>query len=609
MIPRNVREQPMHSAFPTQSDLARALAAGSRDRLLPGAANPALLSRHPAALDNVESAARAALAEPPPALPWSAFRLFHDSGDRRSYEAPYFARRVQMARLAVCILAGRDADGALLAALEDVLWSICDEYSWSVPAHLPRERPAAPGVRDARRFLDLFSSETAFMLAETLHVLGGRIDPRVVARVRSEVRERVLDSYLGPYETPFWAGGLNNWGAVCAGAIGAAFLHEERDPARLRRAIVSVIGTLEAYIGNFPADGACEEGPSYWAYGFGYFALFAQLLCDYTGGAVDLFKTDAATRISAFQQRIRLDARRVASFADGTRFADVSGWLPAVLHAHYPALPAGDGSLERESAANLLFGPLLRGFLYCDPASRDAGPADAVEHFPDTQWLVVRRAPFAFAAQFGDNGVSHNHNDVGSFLLVDGGREGPMDLGSGLYTRQYFGAERYGDAIFCCGSQGHGVPLVGGAVQRDGSAFRAAEVRLKRTPCDAEIVFSGDIAPAYGLPALRSLRRSFRIRPADGAVEIRDAFLHDGGLPASTERFVGYEKPVIEAPGQARFGVFAVRFDPALAATVRDFPFPTRDGEKTAHALDIALPAGTTCFAIDFKRLPSSSLP
>ena len=315
----------MHSAFPSQKEIVRALAAGSPDRLLPGAANPALFSRHAAALDNVESAARAALAEPMPALPWSAFRLFHDTGDRRSYEVPYTARRVQMARLVVCILAGRDSNGALLAALEDLLWAICDECSWSVPAHLPRENPVAPGVRDARRFLDLFSSETAFMLAETLHFLGGRIDPRVVARVRSEVRERVLDSYLGPYETPFWAGGLNNWGAVCAGAIGAAFLYEERDPARLRRAIVSVIGTLEVYIGNFPADGACVEGPEYWAYGFGYFSLFAQLLCDCTAGAVDLFKTEGATRISAFQQRVRLDAHRVASFSDGKRFAEVSG--------------------------------------------------------------------------------------------------------------------------------------------------------------------------------------------------------------------------------------------------------------------------------------------
>ena len=69
-----------------------------------------------------------------------------------------------------------------------------------------------------------------------------------------------------------------------------------------------------------------------------------------------------------------------------------------------------------------------------------------------------------------------------------------MDLGSGLYTRQYFSPERYGDAILCCGSQGHSLPIVGGARQQAGAEFRATGVRLERAPGDAEIVFSGDMS-------------------------------------------------------------------------------------------------------------------
>ena len=184
-----------------------------------------------------------------------------------------------------------------------------------------------------------------------------------------------------------------------------------------------------------------------------------------------------------------------------------------------------------------------------------------------------------------------------------------MDLGRGIYTRQYFGPERYSDDILCCGSQGHSLPLVGGARQQPGREFRAAGVRLERALGDSELVFSGDIAPAYGLPALRSLRRTFRVRPAEGAVSVEDAFDHEGGLPPSVERFIGYEKPILEGPGRARFGAFRVRFDPAFAAEVRDFPFrPHGAGSgkgapgTTVHALDIALPAGTASFAIDFVR-------
>ena len=119
----------------------------------------------------------------------------------------------------------------------------------------------------------------------------------------------------------------------------------------------------------------------------------------------------------------------------------------------------------------------------------------------------MRKAPFAFAALFGDNDASHNHNDIGSFLLVDGDDEGPMDLGCGEYTCQYFSAERY--AILCNGSQGHSVPIVGGHLQRDGGRFRSRDVVFEER--DGRVFFSGDIAGAYGLDALVSLRRSFEV--------------------------------------------------------------------------------------------------
>ena len=598
----------MHTTFPAYPDIVRALENGSPDRLFPGAADPARFARHAAALDVVEKAAREALGTPLPDLPWSKFRLFRDTGDRATFEKPFFARRVRLANLLAAILGGRDTDGALLAALEDAMWETCNEFTWSIPAHLWRAGPRERRMRDERHMLDLFSTETGFYLAEALHFLGDRVDARVAARVRAEIRDRILDSYLGPYETPWWAGGNNNWGAVCAGSIGAAFLYEERDPARLRAALVPVLGTMESFIDSFPEDGACEEGAGYWNYGFGYFALFADLLRDYTDGALDLFQAPGVRRIANFPQAVRLSGNRVASFSDGGRFWHHGGWLQALLRSRFPEIPESSGSIAPAPRFTKP-GHLLRDFVFCDPATAAAPPPDAVSYLPDAQWLVVRRAPFAFAAQFGNNGVSHNHNDVGSFLLVDGDREGPMDLGRGIYTRQYFGPGRYSDDVLCCGSQGHSLPLVGGARQQPGREFRAAGVRLERAPGDSELVFSGDIAPAYGLPALRSLRRTFRVRPAEGAVSVEDAFDHEGGLPPSVERFIGYEKPILEGPGRARFGAFAVRFDPSFAAEVRSMAFraPGTAGglggaETPVHALDVSVPAGTVSFRIEFFR-------
>ena len=88
----------------------RSLENGSADRLLPGARDTGRFSRHAAALDTVEARAREALREPLPTLPWSLFRLFRDTGNRRLYETPYFERRRRLADLQVCLLAGRDSD-------------------------------------------------------------------------------------------------------------------------------------------------------------------------------------------------------------------------------------------------------------------------------------------------------------------------------------------------------------------------------------------------------------------------------------------------------------------------------------------------------------------
>lgn len=601
----------INTRFPSRPVVLRAIADGDPARLLPGASNPSLFTRHAAALDAAEARVRNALGKPIPPIPWSVFKLFAETGDRRQGERPYFQRRTLLGDLEILLLAGRDPDGAYTALLEDLLWEICNEYTWSLPAHLWRASSGDPGVRNERHTLDLFASETGFYLAELLHFLGDRLSPRLVARCRAEIKDRTLDSYLGPYEVLHWEHGYNNWAAVCAGSIGGAFLYEERDPSRLERALSRVLATMEAFIDSFPSDAACEEGVGYWSYGFGYFALFAEMLFEYTDGALDLFDNPDVHAIAHFPQRAQLGVSRTISFSDGDRRYAPSPMLTALFRRHYDDIEPCDGTLGTGSAMKP--GHFLRSFLWSDPAEKGASVGDATTYFPDMQWLVVRHAPFSFAACFGSNWVSHNHNDVGSFLVVDGNREGPMDLGSGTYTRQYFGAERYGDTILCCGSQGHSVPVVRGACQKNGPEFTARDVRFEERP-DGSLVLSGDIAGAYGLPFLRSLRRTFTVRPAQGVVEVADEFDLADGRPAKidtatcpadgvVERFIGFEKAELVGPGKVRFGAFVMSFDSALSAVVHTLPFCTHRAVEATEVsmLDIALPDGVQRFSATLR--------
>ena len=197
-----------------------AIGRGSSDNILAEAHDQHAYAHESAAIDAIEAYAREFASTPIQPLPWSLFRLFDDTGDRRRFETPFFDRRRALGALEISVLAGRDVDGTLLSSLHDFLWAICDEYSWCVPAHfhfLKRPSPIA---------LELFSSETGFYIAEALHVLGDKIDRRVADRCRAEIRRRILDSYLGDYPREWWEDGTNNWGAVCAGAIGITFLYE-----------------------------------------------------------------------------------------------------------------------------------------------------------------------------------------------------------------------------------------------------------------------------------------------------------------------------------------------------------------------------------------------
>lgn len=597
----------MDTHFPSRAILIRALKSGACDagRLLPEAANPANLTRHAEIVASAEARARAALGKPIPPLPWSVFRLFHDTGDRTAFERLLGARNELLTCLKIVLLADRDSDGAFAALLEDLLWEICNEYTWSLPAHLMYEYAGKDGFREDCRHIDLRVASLGLTIAEILHFLGNRLSPRIVARCRAELRSRILDNYLGPWNAFWWEDGRNNWAAVCAGCVGGVFLYEERDASRLKIALQRVLDTLELYIDSFPDDAACEEGPGYWSYGFGHFAVFAELLYEYTGGAYDLFQNPEVHAIAAFPQGVRLTPTRAVSFADSHRHYRPPRALSALLHRHYPDIATGDAPDIKAYGHGQHH---LRELLWCEPGATESPLPDATTYLPVSQWLVVRRAPFAFAALFGSNGVSHNHNDVGSFLLVDGDREGPMDLGTGLYNKTYFGRERYGDEIFCCGSQGHSVPIVRGTHQQAGRDHAAHNVRCETQP-DGTIVFSGDIAGAYELPALRSLRRTFTVRPTEGMTELLDEFaFEEEKLPPTdaptVERFVGYERAEILAPGRARFGAFEVSFDPALPATVHTHPFRVSGSTVPTDVflLDIELPSGRTSFRATFTR-------
>ena len=546
------------------------------------------------------------LGEPAPELTYSLFAIFADRGTRLEYEHVYFVRRRRLNTFALLALLEPD-ERAYLAALCDIVWSVCNEYTWCLPAHLSGSGAA---IRSA---IDLFSAETGFALTEIALLLGDRLPPLLRERIAEEVEARLFTPYLtrGPYG---WETARHNWAAVCAGSIGAAALLAIRDADRLAEIIGKVLGSMDHFLAGFGEDGACLEGLDYWSYGFGYFVYFADLLDKRTKGALDLLSGGKVRRIAQFQQKVYLDGDRVANFSDAAPRAHFQAGLACRLARRFPEVevpPLSMAASYREDHCSR-WAPALRNLIWLDPRQGGGGGRRAADdYWPDAQWLISRHrsaaGAFSFAAKAGHNAEPHNHNDIGQFMLLADGETFVADLGSGEYTKEYFGAGRY--TYDCNGSQGHAVPIVDGALQEAGeeSAARVLEAAVG----GEEVRFRFEMAAAYRLPHLQSLVRSFAWRKRELPVlELTDEFRFAEAPGSVIERIIALRPPepmeggVVRLAGAGRRSVL-VRYDAErLHVRVERRSYRDHRGrEECWYALDFVLAeaVGSRCFAIVLK--------
>jgi hypothetical protein len=491
---------------------------------------------------------------PLPALSYSAYREFFDTGRRIGYEKIYFRRRARLGALAADALLHPDRNVTRLA---DLLWAVCDEYTWALPAHIHGDRHGW----GPEQTLDLFAAETAHALAEIVTGLGERLDPRVADRVRAEVDRRILTPLADPRPLA-WEGFGNNWESVCAGAAGmAALLLADDSTAEGEQRLAGMLArcrqAMDRFLAGYGDDGGCPEGVDYWVYGFGYFVYYAEALRERTGE--DLMTIPKVRQIAAFPHRAALGGGAYAPFSDAserpwlpagllTRLADRFGTPPAAIVPSFH-----DDHCYR-------WAHLARTLAWYRPALV-AGESLATSDFlPDLAW-VVDRGRFVFAAKGGHNDEPHNHVDLGHFLLHVRGESILADLGAGEYTREYFSDGRYG--YLHPSAQGHSLPVLDGCEQLSGRQRAATVLRHEMTPDG--VIFDLDLTAAYDVAGLRRLVRRFRWWRA-GRLELTDEVTADRPLPLD-EVFISRHRPQLP--------------DSALASWADAVTLSTPDGDFT----------------------------
>ena len=457
-----------------------------------------------------------------PALPATLFLDYMRTGRRTPFQEVNYARRYALVDLvlAECV----EGAGRFLDDIVNGIWAICEETFWGLPAHILVQKAGNTLPDKYEPTVDLFAAETGAMLAWTDYLLGEELDavsPVVRPRMAREITERILDVNRHRIDLP-WQGNLggrrvNNWNPwICSNWL-TCLLAIEEDPRRRAEDVHFLMQTLDRFIDPYPRDGGCDEGPNYW--GRAGLSLYdnLELLYRATCGQVDLFGDDLVREIGRFIYRAHIHDDYYLNFADasalvvpeaalvfnyGIRIADPAmvdfgSWLVERQNFLQMGFEDGTGVKKPSSLGRALASlfPLkdLEEAKGTPPLSRDVW-------LPDTEVMCARDEAgsakgFYVALKGGHNEESHNHNDIGAFVIYADGKPLLVDIGVEEYTAKTFGPDRYD--IWTMQSAFHNLlPTVNGAQQQPGEQYKARDMQWQSNDGRAQATL--DIAPAYG---------------------------------------------------------------------------------------------------------------
>ena len=518
-------------------------------------------------------------------LRYSKYKIYAATGERQTFQGPYYRRRVQLGFSSMLALIYPEEE-KYMTFLMDKIFEVCNEYSWCIPAHQPNYLE-----KIKHDHIDLFAAETGFTLAQIYTLLYDRLDTFILRLIESEIDRRIINSFIESPDTYSWETKTNNnWAAVCMGSVASTVMLMR--PERYSEISERADATMERYLSGFGDDGFCLEGTHYWHYGFGFFMAYADILRNFTDGERDYFKLPKVKAIATFIQKMYLSGNASVSFADCGRTLEyhlgmchkLKTLYPDEVKVYSPELAYFDDGCGRY-CLRLTAATWLDEDTYYSPEPNDT---ECEYYGADAQWLIKRTKNYGFAAKAGHNKEPHNHNDVGSFIYAKDGRQVLCDVGIGVYSKQYFNAQtRYG--FIECSSLGHSVPYFGDkAPQQAGADYKASEVKFENG------IFSFDMAGAYGIPALKSAKRSFEF--TDSSVTLTDEF-DFASDEAITERIATLQKPITISNGIIELDNTKILYDADAVAEVSVITEPIARGDaKEFYLIDFKLRSGKTRF-------------
>ena len=501
---------------------------------------------------------------------------FGRCGNRVNFEEKNFERRKLLNSfiMAECVENKR----RFLDKILEGLYLILEETSWCLPAHNSYERDAKqhPLPDSTRPIIDLFNAESGAEVAiveKILRPVFEQICPFISVYVNEQLEKRIFSPYENQH---FWWMGdgkqkMLNWTVWCTQNVLLAALSRKKDDLsddRLKNIIKKAALSTDYFLDEYGDDGCCEEGAQYFSHaGLCMFNCIDLITSINDNVSKDIFNENIIKNIGAYIVKVYVGNGYYINYADCSPIAGSRGAIEFLfgLATKQPILASFAAKSYRESDwKTKLLNDEINLYYHVKQALNHGQMMEYPETFemPDdtffdsTGIMITRDKQFTFAAKAGDNGDSHNHNDVGSIILYKKGEPILIDLGVGTYTSKTFSSERYD--IWTMQSQYHNlptffeknhiVPALDRAInkdnklkymQHDGEEYGAKNVICGLTSEKAEL--SMDIAPAYDIKNLKSYIRKAALYK-NSHIEIKD---HIEGEVSCVISLMTYKEPAI----------------------------------------------------------------
>ncbi len=452
------------------------------------------------------------LQSPIPAQPDELYLDFSRTGNRTRWQRVSGRRRgrVRTLTLAECL----ENKGRFMPAFEEIVRVLCSERTWVMPAH-DRNLTNFNGTSID---IDLGSSALGWSLATADYLLADKLSPKIRRLIRNNLGRRIIEPYqdmvLGKRKKNWWMTGTNNWNAVCLASVTGSSLAVLDAPHQRAFFIAAAENYSKHFLEGFTDDGYCSEGLGYWNYGFGYYIMLSEMIYQATNGKVDLLQNNKAQKAATFGANIEIINGVYPAFADCSINVQPSSKLMYFVSRRFGLALHSWEQTDPVSPSGSLYQSMMYSFPNSasrTPLNQGASQGPGIRSWFDQAGVLISRpgpsssSRLAVALKGGHNDEHHNHNDVGSFVVVLDDKPLLLDPGGEIYTARTFSSRRYESNVL--NSFGHPVPIVAGKLQQTGRKARGRVV--SQTFSDSIDTLVLDISSAYDVPELRKLERKF----------------------------------------------------------------------------------------------------